>query len=198
MTQGPITKYVDSLPVGLAQVRVGISATHIAKLGAALTANDSIGALTKTNYVEERAYWEHESGYPALPDHTLPLSCKARVEVEAEELTPYNIAIARGIDPTGGGYTLPHSGEVTIGSLVAPAYVRMEAHYVFPNTDYSLDIIFPRAQVTSNFNTDFQAADGMKYPFAFEAKRADSSVTGGNAVWDNMPLGRWQFQDASV
>ena len=197
MGQGPITVNTDSLALGLAQIRIGASATNIANPNAALTSSDSIGSLTKTDYVEERSYWEHESGYPALADHTLPLSCKAKMEVEAEELTPYNIAIARGTDPTGGGYTDAHSGEVTIGSLVAPSYIRMEAHYVFPNTDYSLDIIFPRAQVTSNFSVPFQKADGVKYPFAIEAKRADSDVTGGNAIWDDKPLGRWQFNDAS-
>jgi hypothetical protein len=197
MAQGPLTVDTTTLALGLAQIRVGASASNIANPNAALSASDSIGSLTKTNYVEERAYWDHESGYPALNDATYPLSVKARMEVEAEELTPYNIAIARGIDPTGGGYTDAHSGEVTIGSLVAPAYLRMEAHYVFPDVNYSLDIIFPRSQVTSNFNADFQKADGLKYPFAFEAKRADADVSGGNAVWNSKPLGRWQFNDAS-
>jgi hypothetical protein len=37
---------------------------------------------------------------------------------------------------------------------------------------------------------DLQSEDAATVPIIFEAKRADSEVSGGNAVWDDKPLGR--------
>ena len=44
---------------------------------------------------------------------------------------------------------------------------------------------------------DLQKEDGAAVPIVFEAKRSDSDVSGGHAVWDSMPLGRIAFYDAS-
>lgn len=199
MVQGPITTDTSSLAVGLAQIRVGASAANIADPNAMLTSSDSIGSLAATKYLEDREYWSHSSGFPALEDKTIPLSAAAKLECSFEELSPYSMALATGLDPTS--YSEAHSGEVQLGNLAAPAYLRMEAHYVFPEIDYSLDIIFPRCQVAASVEADFQKTEGIAVPITFEAKRADSAVQDqtnpGHGVWDDKPLGRWQFNDDS-
>lgn len=195
MANGPITTDTSSLAVGYAQIRVGASLTNIAAVTPVLSSSDSIGALTSTKYVEDREYYSHKSGFPALEDKVIPLAANAKLECAFEELSPKNLAMASGLDPAS--YSDAHSGEIALGALVAPVDIRMEAHYVFPETDYSLDIIFPRAQLAASVEADFQASEGMAVPITFESKRADSDVTGGNAAWDTMPLGRWMFHDTS-
>jgi hypothetical protein len=52
-----------------------------------------------------------------------------------------------------------------------------------------MTIVFPRAQVSANTEMELQAEDAAAVPLNFESKRADSEVAGGNAVWDDAPLG---------
>ena len=87
------------------------------------------------------------------------------------------------------GYADNHSGAIGLGGLKAPDYIRMEAVYTYPNGVNTMTIIFPRANVTSSMELAFQAADNAAPTITFEAKRADSEVSGGSAVWDEMPLG---------
>jgi len=191
---GPVTKNTDRLALGLAQLRVLASATNIGNIHPAGSASNSVGALTKTQFTAEREVWKHLSGFPQIEDYNITLSQKAMVEAECEELSPYNVALALGEDPST--YTKVHSGEVKLGSLTDIAYVRTELVYTFPDTAKSMVPIFPRAQVTSNVSLDFQATEDVKNPITVEAKRADSNVTGGNACWDAAPLGRiWFLSD---
>ena len=192
---GPVTKDTTTLALGLAQIRVGVSATNIASLEPVLTASESIGALTESRFESTVEWWNHESGFPLLEDNVVALREKASLSGTMEEITPLNLAIGRGNDPT----TVPqsgfaaHSGEIKLGdravTTATPDYVRVEARYVYPDGTSILDIIFPRAQVTSALELDFQKEDNAKVPVTFEAKRADSAVTGGHAVWDDRPLG---------
>lgn len=92
------------------------------------------------------------------------------------------------------GYDSATAGEIKIGALKAPDYIRVEGAYVFPNGVNKMTVIFPKAQARSDageiaFATDTNAAVSM----TFEATPADSTVTGGNAAWDTMPLGRVVF-----
>lgn len=190
--KGPITKDTSSLAVGLAQVRVGASATHIAATTPQLTASDSIGALTQTRLVAEREFLEHMVSFPRIRDYTIPISESASLECTAEEISPFTLALANGIDPTSG-YDAAHSGEIALGGLNAPAYLRMEAMYTFPNGTNYMHIIFPRAQVTSQLEVDLQATDWSGIPITFIANNASSDVSGGNAVWDDKPMGAIQF-----
>jgi len=186
---GPVTKDTTTVALGLAQIRVGPSAANITEIHPQLLAGDSIGALANTKFTGNVDYWRLESGFPLLEDLVVPLRETAMLECAVKEITPYNLALAKGIDPTGGGYTSVHSGEVQLGNITSPAYIRMEARYTYPNQTNYLDIIFPRAQVVSSIELDFQAEDNVSSPLTFEAKRADSEVSGGSAVWDDMPLG---------
>lgn len=185
---GPVTKDTSTVALGLAQIRVGASAGNIASIGSVLLAANSIGALANTKFAGKVDYWKLESGFPMLEDYTIPLRENAALECAFKEITPFNLAMARGIDPTT--YTGAHSGEINLGTLSAPAYIRMEAIYTFPNGSNHLYIVFPRAQCTSGLEIDLQAEDAAAVPCTFEAKRADSEMSGGNAAWDIRPLGR--------
>jgi hypothetical protein len=186
---GPVTKETTAVALGLAQIRVGVSADHITEIHPKLLPADSIGALANTKFTGNVDYWRLESGFPLLEDLVVPLRETAMLECAVKEITPYNLALAKGIDAAGGGYTEVHSGEVLLGAVSTPAYIRMEAKYTYPSqTDY-LDIVFPRAQVVSSIELDFQAEDNVSSPLTFEAKRADQEVTGGHALWDDKPLG---------
>ena len=190
---GPITKDVSTVALGLAQVRVGSSATNIDNIQPVFDQGDSIGALANTRFAGETEFWRLESGFPLMEDTAIPLRTKATLECGFKEITPANLALALGKD--WASLTLPHSGEVALGNMVAPIFIRMEAYYTFPNGTNHMTIIFPRAQAISTFEMDLQAEDNVNIPVTFEAKNADSNVSGeaGSAVWDDKPLGRIIF-----
>jgi len=292
---GPLTKDTSTVALGLAQIRVGNSAANISSATAVLVAGNSLGALGETNFTSTVEYWKLESGFPALEDLSLPLRESSMLAVTYKEITPFNVALARGIDPTatvtgtvtegtietaGDGdttgaitvtetvdneitdtwtvvftgaaagsiygrtsglvhafsaldaamtplhdtdqecFTIPanffsntwaaddnftfsttitvtgttayasaHSGTINLGAMIAPAYVRMESWYEYPDGVHHMYIIFPRANVTGNTELSMQAEDAVSAPMIFEAKRADDGVTGGNAAWNSAPLG---------
>lgn len=188
---GPVTKDSSTIALGLAQIRVGVAATHIASVHPALTASDSIGALANTKFTGKTDWYKLESGFPLLEDFTTAIREAASLECAFKEITPYNLAIAYGKDPAT--YTDVHSGEIELGGRVSPDYVRMEAIYTFPNGTNTMSIIFPRAQVSASMELDLKMEDAAAAPIVFEAKRADSEVTGGNSAWDDKPLGRIAF-----
>jgi hypothetical protein len=192
---GPVTKDTSSLALGLAQVRVGASVANIANKAAVLASSDSIGSLANTKFTHEIEYWRHSSGFPLLEDHVIPLRGSAKLECSFEEINPKNIGLALGDDVSTGSFNV-HSGAVYLGNLESPAYMRMEAIYTFPDNTYTMQIIFPRAQIEGTIEIDLQKEDAAGIPITFAAKRADSAVTAGNAAWDLAPLGVIHFKDA--
>jgi len=96
---GPVTNDTSTVALGLAQIRVGVSASNITTATAALSSSDSIGALASTKYTGSVDYWKLESGFPLLEDHTIAIRESAMLECEFKEITSYNLALARGIDP---------------------------------------------------------------------------------------------------
>ena len=196
---GPVTNDTSSLAIGLMQIRVGASAANISSVHPVLASSDSVGALTKSTFISEVEYWEHESGFPFLKDYVIAIRENARLEGEMEELTPLNLAIARGKDIAAAPQTTftAHSGEVLLGdratTAAAPSYIRMEGRYTYPDGVHYMDVIFPRAQVKSSIEVDLQREDNVKVPVTFEAQRADSDVSGGSSVWDDKPLGWIKF-----
>lgn len=291
MRTGPVTKDVSTVALGLAQIRVGVSAANVSNPNVCFTSADSMGAMADTKMTSNVEYWKLTSGFPALEDLSIPLSESCSFECVFKEITPRNMALARGIDPfsvgtgfsatavgavlsaggvgdpskpagtfgagakagtytitfssasaytvtafdgtpiTGTGalgsasafqmggqpaFTLPaafvtgtiaagdvfrfsiskdgyadnHAGEIALGGMKAPEFVRMEAVYTYPNGINHMYIIFPRANVSSNLEVAFSATDNAAPTVTFEGKRADSEVAGGHAVWDSRPLGR--------
>lgn len=190
---GPVTKDTSTVALGLAKILVGPSLSNISEKEQVLDqTTDSLGALNSTSFTSNVEYWRMSSGFPAMEDLVLPLSETAQLDCEFRELHPKNLALARGIDATDGGYS-SHSGEITLGTLSSPAYVRMEAVYTYPNKTNHMYVIFPRSQATSSVELSFAAEDNANVPITFEAKRADSGVSGGDAAWDASPLGRIYF-----
>ena len=188
--KGPITKDTSTIALGLAQIRILASATNIGKINPQGVAGDSIGALANTKFTGNTDWFRLESGFPLLEDYAVPIREAAALECAFKEVTPFNMALAYGLDPTGGGYALVHSGEVGLGGRTAPEYVRMEARYTYPNGTNFMDIIFPRAQPTSATEIDLQEEDAAAVPIVFEAKAANDDVSGGSPAWNNYPLGR--------
>lgn len=187
--KGPVTKDTSTVALGLAQIRVGPSATHIGSIHPVLLAADSIGALANTKFASTVDYWRLESGFPLMEDLSIPLREAASLECAVKEITPFNLAMAKGIDPSSG-YTAAHSGEVKLGAMTNPAFIRMEAVYTYPNGTNFLSIVFPRCNVESNLEADFQAEDAVSVALTFNAKQAHSEIAGGSSVWDDKPLGR--------
>lgn len=187
--QGPVTKDTSTVAIGLMQIRIGNSADNITKPGAELSASDSIGALANTKYVGNTDWYKLESGFPLIEDYTVPIREAAHLECAFKEITPETMSLAHGIDTSGGGYAT-HSGEVALGGRSAPEYVRMEGVYTYPNGSNYMTFIFPRAQVSANIEVDTAAEDSAAVPIIIESKNASSDVSGGDAIWDDKPLGR--------
>lgn len=187
---GPLTKNPQQVALGLAQIRVGAAAANVSNADSALLAAASIGALANTKFSSKVDYWKLESGFPLLEDASLPLREACSLECGFKELSVANMALARGIDPSDFD---EYDVSIALGGLVAPEYVRMEAVYTFPDNLRQMVIIFPRANVTSSMEIDLKTEDAAVVPITFEAKRADSGVTGGDAAWDDMPLGTIVF-----
>lgn len=188
--KGPVTKDTTTIALGLAQIRVLNSSDNIAEVDAQGASSDSIGSLASTKFIGSADYFNLEGGFPLIPEFTTAIREAASMECAWRELTPFNVAMSYGIDPTGAGYDSEHSGEVVLGGRVAPAYVRMEAMYTYPDGVNLMHIVFPRAQVKSSLELDLQSEEAAAVPVTFESMNASSDVSGGNAVWDAKPLGR--------
>ena len=187
---GPLTRDPKVVALGLAQVRVGVSAANIKTADPVLLPANSIGALANTKFVGKTDFWKLESGFPLLEDITLPIREACSLECGFKELSMANLQLARGIDPSDE-YS---DTSIALGGLVAPEFIRMEAVYTFPDNLRQMVIIFPRANVISSMEIDLKAEDAAVVPITFEAKRADSAISaGGDAVWDEMPLGTIVF-----
>jgi len=170
---GPTTNDSSTVKLGLAQIRVLDSADNISDRNVAGTASDSIGTLASTKYTGDTEF----------------LRESAMLECGIREMTPKNWALIYGLDATSG-YTEEHSGEINLGARVTPEFLRMEAHYTYPNGTNKMYIIFPRAQVTSTVEEDSQLEEASSVPVTFTATPADSSITDGDTAWDDGPLGR--------
>lgn len=94
-------------------------------------------------------------------------------------------------------YDSNHAGSIALGTISAPEFVRVEALYTFPDGINTMTIIFPRCNITSSLNIDFQAEDAAAVTMTLKSMTASSDVTGGNAVWDGSvdagPNGRIVF-----
>jgi len=90
-------------------------------------------------------------------------------------------------------YSDNHSGEIKLGAMKTPDFIRVEAVYTYPNQINHMYIIFPRGNATSSLELEFQLEEGATVPLTFEAKRADDEVMGGHSVWNDKPLGRIYF-----
>jgi len=113
--QGPVTKDASTVPLGLAQIRVGKAAANIASIEPVLDAAASIGALVNTKYTGTVEWYEFSSGFPSAVDLTIPMAEAAMLECAFNEFTPFNFALASGLDPFADvSATIAEIGAVTI------------------------------------------------------------------------------------
>jgi len=192
---GPVTKDTTTVALGLAQIRIGVSSTYIGQRRAILPATDSIGALANTKFIGNVDFFKLESGFPLIEDVSFPLRESAALECAFKEITPANVALSRGLVPSN--FTSEHQGEIPLGTMATPSFIRMEAIYTYPDETNTMKIIFPRAQVTSSTEIDFATEDVAAVPIVIEAKSADGSISGGSSVWNAMPLGMIVWDDAT-
>ena len=196
---GPLTKDTTTIALGLAQIRIGASAANITKQHPVLSASDSIGALANTRFLGNAEYFTLESGFPMLEDATYPLREAAGLECAFKEITPANMALAKGLDPAD--YSSVHTGKVALGTLAAPVILRVEAIYTYPDGTNTMNIVFPRAQVTASIEMDFAEEEPAAVAISIKANRADSGIEDaadpGNACWDDKPLGQILWDDGT-
>ena len=196
---GPLTKDTTTIALGLAQVRIGASAANITKQHPILAAAASIGALANTRFIGAAEYFKLSSGFPLLEDATFPLRESAGLECAFKEITPANMALAKGLDPAD--YSDTHVGKVALGTLAAPVILRVEAIYTYPDGVNTMSIVFPRAQVTASIEMDFAEEEPAAVAISIQSNRADSGITDasnpGNACWDDKPLGQILWDDGT-
>ena len=100
MVHGPVTRYDKAWALGLMQIRVGNCADNIAQVDPVLPATASVGAMAATKLLSSAEFYKKKSGFPLQEDGSVPLSDAAAIQAGFREITPYSMALARGIDPT--------------------------------------------------------------------------------------------------
>ncbi|MFZ3044705.1 MAG: hypothetical protein WA151_02225 [Desulfatirhabdiaceae bacterium] len=100
MTHGPVTRFEKAWALGLIQIRVGNSLDNIAQVDPVLPASASVGALASTKFLASAEFYKKRSGFPLTEDGSIPLSDAAAIGGAFREITPYTMALARGLDPT--------------------------------------------------------------------------------------------------
>lgn len=192
---GPLTKDSTTVALGLAQIRVALASDFVGQRRAILPAANSLGALADTKWMGNIDYFKLESGFPLQEDAIFPLREAASMELSFKEITPGNMALARGLNPAD--FASVHSGEIPLGAMATPTYLRMEAVYTYPDGVNTMTIIFPRCQVAASAEMDFQQEDVLAVPIVMESKRADADTSGGHTIWDGAPLGIIIWDDAT-
>lgn len=93
------------------------------------------------------------------------------------------------------GYASATTGEILLGNLSSPDYLRVEGVYTFPDASFDMVVIFPRAMaMTDNGELAFANDASATISMTFTATPADDSISGGNSVWNASPLGKIVFQ----
>lgn len=191
-SSGPLTKDTTTLVLGLAQIRVAAYSSYIGQVRPILPSSKSIGSLADTKFMSNVEFYKHESGFPLQEDATFALRESCALECSFHEITPANMALARGLNPDN--YSDEHKGVIRLGNLSTPVRLRVEAVYTFPDGTNYLYVIFPRAQVVASTELEFSKEEPAASPVRIEAKRADSGASEGNVAWDDKPYG-WLYWD---
>jgi hypothetical protein len=84
-------------------------------------------------------------------------------------------------------------GSIGLGNVLAPEYLRCEAHFTYPSGE-TMYLILPRVQIKSNLSLNASVTEEAATPWTIEATAADSSISGiSTTVWNNMKLGRFYW-----
>lgn len=188
---GPLVKDPTTVALGLAQIRIGLASTFIGQRAPILAEAASVGGLADTKVVGNVDFFKLESGFPLQEDAIFPLREAISLELSFKEVTPANVALARGLNPAD--YPNVHTGEISFGTMATPVFLRLEAIYTYPDGVNTMKIVFPKMQVAASLEMDFQMEDVLAVPIVCESKRADGAISGGHIIWNGSPLGyvRW-------
>jgi len=195
---GPVTKDTSTIALGLAQIRIGSASANIDQVSSVLTADQSIGALANTKYTGEVSYWKLESGFPLLEDLTLPLRETAMLECAFKELSPKNLAIARGLDPSAGTGTLSISGARVVNATdpsvtVVPANLTVAGQSFAAEGTYTIEFSSSTAydvthSTLGTMQDDAAVAVGTTELFSFDGSN-DAIQIAANAVTGTITAG---------
>jgi hypothetical protein len=151
--------------LGLAQIRVGPAAAYVGNINSVLQSDDSLGALANTKFTSNVDYWKLESGFPMLEDLTIPIRESAMMECAFKEVTPKNLALARGLDPFGGGAKAAAAASVinqTSGDLVVadPAGITVDPTYGLVDI-YTMTFVSATAYTLDSYQNGPLTSDGV-------------------------------------
>jgi len=90
-------------------------------------------------------------------------------------------------------YSDDYNGELPLGRGQASDYFRVEAVLAFPWPTHKMYYILPRAQSVASLDIDHPEGGEPSVPVILKANQATSLVVGGDAVWDDAPLGKVHF-----
>lgn len=106
------------------------------------------------------------------------------------EMTPENISYALGKDGESG-ITKNMIGEFSF--IPDNVWLRLEAHFVYPNKQHRVTYIIPKVKVISSFGVSLMSVDdAVNSSIDFQAVSAIEEVP-RNAVWKNFPMGKTVF-----
>jgi len=145
-----------------------------------------------TGFVGEAANLttEFSPANAALGDYfAIPANFFTGTWAEDDTFTFRTTAFADG----DNAFATPYVGTIGFGAMAAPKFLRVEGIYVFPDQEHAIQLIMPMAQVTSSIAANFSNTDETNTPMTIGANSASSEVVGGNAAWNNYPLGIMRF-----
>lgn len=97
---------------------------YVTSTSGTMLSGNHIGSIKDAKVTISREYLKHESGFPVATDLTVPVKEGITIEGKMEEMSPYNLALAFGLDPLSYSAT---TATFNGGNLVLPATVQMWA-----------------------------------------------------------------------
>ncbi len=189
MRIGAVTRYTQSVLLGVAKVFCGLSSTHIATATQVFTytSTNSVGALASTEFSFSEEFQEVDV-LGKRDRKIIPLRTQVSLSVQFQEITVRNLAISMGLNPVSTTYNKILTGSIPLGLDGDPTELRVEAVCVYPDQNNYMAIIFPKAIVRMQASMSPTNTDGTNLNAVFESRYADA-IHGGNAAWDTMPTG---------
>lgn len=189
----PVYRNSTTVMLGLAQIRIAESAPYIGYPTACLTKAHSLGAMVETRILGEDFDYILRSGFPQTDDLIIAYEQHVIVECVLREITPINMALMFGqaYDPTT--YDDPHDGQIYLGTRGVTSFIRVEFIYWYPESNYQMHLILPKAYISTEVLIDWAVEDDYGAPFACVSTPSDSDSIGGHAIWDAAPLGCFCF-----
>lgn len=170
----------DSIALGIAELYIGDSATHIAETGRVLTLSYP-GAMMGVSLVVTKEFKQQftlVNNIQVLSDMIQTAGFIA-IAVEMLEITKENIE--RSLGGTA-------KANVINTLLTQPTDLRVEMVFTYPNRINKMEMIFPRVKSTAkSVPWQFEAEDAMTTPLVLSVLATD------NAAWTNDPYGKITF-----